>query len=151
MLVFTPASAVTSIFLMTPDNVGPALAPLEGGAHTLSKSDRLVATKTVSIASTDTGAFVQVVRTTRERPPIVHAASADVEPPVPMLIRGRLEEELGAAITQPAVSEESIPSRPNQRRRMARLKPPLKLVADVVLPETQLPSLLERLFGLRSL
>jgi len=153
IFVFAPSSAVTTILLMTTDRVGLALLPPKSDSHTLPKSDRLSLPGNVPSASqrADVEDFVHVVVTTTEPPLTVHATSDHAEAMMPLLIRGRIEDEQSAVAADNTPSETSAPLPAKRHRLLPRSKPPLKIVADVVPPETKPPSLLEGLFGLRSL
>lgn len=153
IFVFAPSSAVTTILLMTTDSVGLALSPPVSDSHALLKSDRLPLPDNVpsALQQSDVKDFVHVVVTTTERPLRVHTTGDDAEIQMPLLIRGRLEDEQSAIAADNAPSEMSAPSPSKRHRLLPRSKPPLRITAEVVPPETKSPSLLEGLFGLRSL
>jgi hypothetical protein len=154
VFVFTPASAVTTLLLLTTDSVGLDLSPIENGSRALLKSDKLdTSADAASSPKTlnDAEDFVRVVTTTVERPAAVNTASAEAADLTIPMIRGRLEDGLNLAAADIAPSQ--VLNQPVRlRRHSTRIKqPPLKVVAEIAPPEAKPPSLLERLFGSRSL
>jgi hypothetical protein len=151
LMIFVPGCAASAIFLLQSDDAIALPAHPPGSEPVLTKSDRLppFAQPLEPVHGFDSHALVPAdagPMSARDTPQgIAHLDS--------LAIRGRIEELTVASTSESVVQEAEkatvAPPRPKAKRRLARVKAP-KLVAEI-LPEPEPPSLLQRLFGLRTL
>ena len=155
LMIFVPGCAASAFLLLQSDDAiaSPGLSP--GSDPLLTKSDRLPPFARPVEPAHDSIAHALVLGDVKSMSALY--TPRNIAAVVPATMRGRIEDLPIAATSAGANAQDAMAElitsptpKPKARHRLAPVKQP-KLVAEVVQPEPEPPSLLQRLFGQISL